>query len=181
MRDLREGFAHEFRFAITPRMKRNRARPGLGVGGGRRDRRFIGKVFENYGTVVAFEQREGRAQDAALEVRLVGCTERASQLEGHPQETRQLHVLGVLAHQADPGGRDALVFEEVAARADVLQIGTRNMQNYALLKEVGRVHRPVMLKRGMSATVNDLLMSAEYVLSGGNKRSAVWKKAKKKK
>jgi 3-deoxy-7-phosphoheptulonate synthase len=52
--------------------------------------------------------------------------------------------------------------------ADCLQIGARNMQNFSLLKEVGRSKLPVMLKRGMSATVKDLLMSAEYILSEGN-------------
>ena len=51
---------------------------------------------------------------------------------------------------------------------DCLQIGSRNMQNFALLKEVGRSKLPVMLKRGFSATINDLLMSAEYILSEGN-------------
>lgn len=51
---------------------------------------------------------------------------------------------------------------------DVFQIGARNMQNFNLLKEVGQTNRPVLLKRGMSATVVDLLMSAEYVLAGGN-------------
>ncbi len=52
---------------------------------------------------------------------------------------------------------------------DMFQIGARNMQNFDLLKEVGRTDRPVLLKRGMSATVKDLLMSAEYVLAQGNK------------
>jgi 3-deoxy-7-phosphoheptulonate synthase len=52
--------------------------------------------------------------------------------------------------------------------ADCLQVGTRNMQNFSLLKEVGRSKLPVMLKRGMSATIKDLLMSAEYILSEGN-------------
>ena len=51
---------------------------------------------------------------------------------------------------------------------DCLQIGSRNMQNFALLKEVGRSRLPVLLKRGFSATINDLLMSAEYILSEGN-------------
>ncbi|HEY3601848.1 MAG TPA: 3-deoxy-7-phosphoheptulonate synthase [Chthoniobacterales bacterium] len=54
--------------------------------------------------------------------------------------------------------------------ADCLQIGSRNMQNFALLKEVGRSRLPVMLKRGFSATINDLLLSAEYILSEGNPR-----------
>jgi 3-deoxy-7-phosphoheptulonate synthase len=56
----------------------------------------------------------------------------------------------------------------VAIYADVLQIGARNMQNFDLLNAVGRMHKPVLLKRGMSATVEDLLMAAEYILSHGN-------------
>ena len=56
----------------------------------------------------------------------------------------------------------------VSQYADVLQIGARNMQNFALLTEVGQTQTPVLLKRGMSATINDLLMCAEYVLSQGN-------------
>ncbi|MDE3058421.1 MAG: 3-deoxy-7-phosphoheptulonate synthase, partial [Bacteroidota bacterium] len=56
----------------------------------------------------------------------------------------------------------------VAQYADVLQIGARNMQNFALLKEVGRVRKPVLLKRGMSSTLKELLMSAEYIMSQGN-------------
>ncbi|HEY4754861.1 MAG TPA: 3-deoxy-7-phosphoheptulonate synthase [Ignavibacteriaceae bacterium] len=52
---------------------------------------------------------------------------------------------------------------------DIFQIGARNMQNFSLLKEVGKASKPVMLKRGLAATVEDWLMSAEYILSGGNK------------
>jgi 3-deoxy-7-phosphoheptulonate synthase len=51
---------------------------------------------------------------------------------------------------------------------DVIQIGTRNMQNFELLKEVGKVHVPVILKRGLSATISEWLMAAEYIASGGN-------------
>jgi len=58
----------------------------------------------------------------------------------------------------------------VAAYADILQIGARNMQNYALLHAVGEAQRPVLLKRGMMSTVEELLMSAEYILSHGNDR-----------
>ncbi|HIF23699.1 MAG TPA: 3-deoxy-7-phosphoheptulonate synthase [Gemmatimonadetes bacterium] len=58
----------------------------------------------------------------------------------------------------------------VASYADVLQIGARNMQNYSLLTEVGRLRRPVLLKRGMSATIKDLLLAAEYVMSQGNSK-----------
>jgi len=53
---------------------------------------------------------------------------------------------------------------------DVLQIGARNMQNYSLLRAVGETRIPVLLKRGMSATIEELLMAAEYILSGGNPR-----------
>ena len=56
----------------------------------------------------------------------------------------------------------------VAEVADLIQIGARNMQNYSLLKTVGRIGKPVLLKRGMAATIEDLLLSAEYVLSAGN-------------
>ena len=58
----------------------------------------------------------------------------------------------------------------VAAYADVLQIGARNMQNFALLHAVGEAQRPVLLKRGMMSTIEELLMSAEYILSHGNHR-----------
>lgn len=58
--------------------------------------------------------------------------------------------------------------ELVAQYADVLQIGTRNMQNYALLNAVGQTDMPVLLKRGMMSTIEELLMSAEYIMSNGN-------------
>lgn len=58
--------------------------------------------------------------------------------------------------------------EVVLKYADVIQIGTRNMQNFQLLSEVGKVERPVLIKRGMSATIEELLMAAEYVLKEGN-------------
>ncbi len=60
--------------------------------------------------------------------------------------------------------------ELVSSYADILQIGARNMQNYSLLHEVGAADRPVLLKRGMMSSVEEWLMSAEYVLSGGNSR-----------
>ena len=56
----------------------------------------------------------------------------------------------------------------VAQYADILQVGARNMQNYNLLRELGRQRKPVLLKRGISATIEELLLSAEYILSGGN-------------
>jgi 3-deoxy-7-phosphoheptulonate synthase len=56
----------------------------------------------------------------------------------------------------------------VAEVADCIQIGARNMQNYSLLKTVGKMKKPILLKRGMAATINDLLLSAEYILAEGN-------------
>ncbi|HEX5030689.1 MAG TPA: 3-deoxy-7-phosphoheptulonate synthase [Candidatus Eisenbacteria bacterium] len=56
---------------------------------------------------------------------------------------------------------------------DIFQVGARNMQNYPLLRELGRVERPVLVKRGLAATVDEWLMSAEYVMSGGNDRVIV--------
>jgi 3-deoxy-7-phosphoheptulonate synthase len=59
--------------------------------------------------------------------------------------------------------------ELVASHADVLQVGARNMQNFALLAELGHARRPVLLKRGLSATVQELLLAAEYIVSRGNR------------
>jgi chorismate mutase/prephenate dehydratase len=58
----------------------------------------------------------------------------------------------------------------VAEKADIIQIGARNMQNYSLLKAVGEIRRPVMLKRGMSAPIDEVLQAVEYILAGGNQQ-----------
>ncbi len=63
---------------------------------------------------------------------------------------------------------DAEGAQMVAEVADCIQIGARNMQNYSLLKTVGKLKKPVLLKRGMAATINELLLSAEYILAEGN-------------
>jgi 3-deoxy-7-phosphoheptulonate synthase len=63
---------------------------------------------------------------------------------------------------------DPRLVAPVVEYADMLQVGARNMQNFVLLTEIGRSTKPVLLKRGMSATIEDLLMSAEYILSQGN-------------
>ena len=60
--------------------------------------------------------------------------------------------------------------EQVAEKADILQIGTRNMQNFSLLQAAGRTHRPVVLKRGMSSSLDELLQAAEYILAEGNQQ-----------
>ncbi len=59
--------------------------------------------------------------------------------------------------------------ELVGQYTDIFQVGARNMQNFTLLRELGKVHKPVMLKRGMSATIEEWLMASEYILSGGNR------------
>lgn len=63
---------------------------------------------------------------------------------------------------------DYETFDVVEEYADMIQIGTRNMQNFSLLRRAGRSHRPVMLKRGMAATIDEWLMAAEYIMEGGN-------------
>jgi 3-deoxy-7-phosphoheptulonate synthase len=83
--------------------------------------------------------------------------------------------LELLAHHARRVGlpavtevMDASEVEVVAAHAEVLQVGARNMQNYALLRALGRIRKPVLLKRGLGCRVDELLGAAEYVLAGGN-------------
>lgn len=78
-------------------------------------------------------------------------------------EAREATGLPVVTEVMDPRHVDL-----VASHADMLQIGARNMQNYALLAEVGRVRRPVLLKRGLSATITELLLAAEHILARGN-------------
>ena len=78
-------------------------------------------------------------------------------------EARERTGLPVITEVMEPSQVDI-----VAEYADILQIGTRNMQNYSLLRDVGRVARPVMLKRGYGATVEEFLMAAEYIVSSGN-------------
>jgi 3-deoxy-7-phosphoheptulonate synthase len=63
---------------------------------------------------------------------------------------------------------DARDIEKVADVADILQVGSRNMQNFTLLKELGRIDKPVLVKRGMSATIQEWLHAADYVITGGN-------------
>ena len=65
---------------------------------------------------------------------------------------------------------DILLLEEVAQTADIIQIGTRNMQNFPLLQQAGRLNKPILLKRGMGATLKEWLLAAEYILSSGNRQ-----------
>ncbi len=65
---------------------------------------------------------------------------------------------------------DLNLLDEVYEYADILQVGSRNMQNFHMLRELGKIDKPVMLKRGMNAKVNEWLLAAEYILSGGNEK-----------
>jgi 3-deoxy-7-phosphoheptulonate synthase len=71
--------------------------------------------------------------------------------------------IGIVTELMDTDNADA-----VEEATDIIQIGTRNMQNFSLLKRVGKAKKPVLLKRGMSATLEEWLMAAEYVMAGGN-------------
>ena len=78
-------------------------------------------------------------------------------------KVREQHGLGIITEAIDNETLDL-----VEEYADVIQIGARNMQNFSLLKRAGRAKKPVLLKRGMSATLDEFLMAAEYILSEGN-------------
>jgi len=78
-------------------------------------------------------------------------------------KVRATHGFGIITEAIDSESLDL-----VEEYADVIQIGARNMQNFSLLKRVGRAKKPVLLKRGMSATLDEFLMAAEYILSEGN-------------
>ncbi len=80
-------------------------------------------------------------------------------------EARAATGLPVVTELMDPRH-----LEEVATYSDVIQIGARNMQNFQLLSAVGQVDRPVLLKRGLAATIEELLMAAEYIVKEGNER-----------
>jgi 3-deoxy-7-phosphoheptulonate synthase len=80
-------------------------------------------------------------------------------------EAREVSGLPVVTEVIDEASLEMCV-----EKVDMLQIGARNMQNFSLLKMAGQTDKPVLLKRGMSATVKDLLMSAEYIMSEGNER-----------
>jgi len=101
----------------------------------------------------AFKPRSSPYSFQGLGVRGLAMLKRAREETG----------LLLVTEAMDPEGVDL-----VAEVADIIQIGARNMQNYSLLKKAGRARRPVLLKRGLSATIEELLLSAEYLLAEGN-------------
>ena len=78
-------------------------------------------------------------------------------------KAREATGLGIVTEVMDPED-----LAKVAKVADMIQIGARNMQNFSLLKKVGNQDKPVLLKRGMAATIEDWLMAAEYIMAAGN-------------
>jgi 3-deoxy-7-phosphoheptulonate synthase len=101
----------------------------------------------------AFKPRSSPYSFQGLEVQGLQLLKKARQETGLPVITEVM---------------DTRTVEIVCNYADILQIGSRNMQNFPLLKEVGQCRKPVMLKRGMNATIDEYLLAAEYILSGGN-------------
>lgn len=91
-----------------------------------------------------------------------GLEEKGLELLGKVKEETGLFIITEVMDTAD--------VEVVAAYSDILQIGSRNMQNYKLLKAVGCIRKPVLLKRGMSARLDEFLGSAEYIMKGGNEQ-----------
>jgi 3-deoxy-7-phosphoheptulonate synthase len=115
-----------------------------------------GFVKKSGGTVLrggAFKPRTSPYSFQGLGLEGLEILSRVSKKHGLPFVTEVVDV-----HDVEP----------VAELADALQIGTRNMQNFRLLQKVGNCNKPVILKRGMAATVKDLLMAAEYIVSEGN-------------
>ena len=116
------------------------------------------KLRESGATILragAFKPRSSPYSFQGLGVRGLEFLARAREATGLPIVTEALDPEGV---------------EVVAEHADIVQIGARNMQNYPLLRRAGRVRRPVLLKRGLSATIDELLLAAEYILAEGNEQ-----------
>lgn len=129
----------------------------------------------------AVESR-GQILDAARLVRAAGCPilrGGAFKPRSSPYEFQGLGLEGLRYLQEAgqlsglPVVTEILAIEDipaVAAHADMLQVGARNMHNFALLRELGKLDKPILLKRGMSATIKEFLLAAEYILSGGNQQ-----------
>jgi 3-deoxy-7-phosphoheptulonate synthase len=125
-------------------------------------------------------ESERQILDAARAVREAGATVLrggAFKPRSSPYSFQGLGLAGLklLARAREESGllivteaMDGEGIDAVAEIADIIQIGARNMQNYSLLKRAGRIGKPILLKRGLSATIQELLLSAEYILAEGN-------------
>ena len=141
---------------------------------------FGGTRFCVVGGPCAVESREQILESAKV-VREAGATvlrggaykPRTSPYSFQGLEEEGLHLLQEASRQEGiPFATEVMTPEQVPIveeHADIIQIGARNMQNFGLLKAVGKCSKPVILKRGMMSTINETLMSAEYILSEGNK------------
>jgi 3-deoxy-7-phosphoheptulonate synthase len=115
-------------------------------------------VFESGANILrggAFKPRSSPYSFQGLEEEGLKLLDRARKLTGMPVITEVM---------------DTRQMETVCKYADIIQIGSRNMQNFPLLKEAGKCGKPVMLKRGMNATLEEYLLASEYILEGGNDR-----------
>ena len=125
-------------------------------------------------------ESEGQIDTIAARVKELGATVLrggAFKPRSSPYSFQGLGLPGLKMMRAAADAYGLLVISEVMDHTqipamfefvDVFQVGARNMQNYNLLKELGKVSKPVLLKRGISATIEELLLSAEYIMSGGN-------------
>jgi 3-deoxy-7-phosphoheptulonate synthase len=125
-------------------------------------------------------ESEGQILESAKAVREAGATvlrAGAFKPRSSPYSFQGLGMAGLklLARAREETGllivteaMDGEAIDAVAETADIIQIGARNMQNYSLLKRAGRIGKPILLKRGLSATIQELLLSAEYILAEGN-------------
>lgn len=117
----------------------------------------IARAVKNSGATVlrggAFKPRSSPYAFQGMGLRGLQLLKQASQETGLPVISEAMDLEGV---------------EMMMDYVDIFQIGARNMQNFSLLKELGKLNKPIMLKRGMSATIEEWLMSAEYILAGGN-------------
>lgn len=148
---------------------------------GRETSHFLGKDFLIIAGPCSIESEEQIFEAAALVARAGGDMLRGGAFKPRtsPYSFQGLGLPGLklLKEAGDAYGlptitevMDTRDLEAVERSADIIQIGARNMQNFALLKEAGKIRKPVLLKRGLCATLEEWLCSAEYILSGGNSR-----------
>ncbi|MEM7166900.1 MAG: 3-deoxy-7-phosphoheptulonate synthase [Planctomycetota bacterium] len=157
----------------------DRSKTVVTVGGGDSDPVRFGADFAVIGGPCAIEDEE-RGLRLAAEVQRAGAVvyrggafkprtspyafqglqERGLEILVQAREQTRLPIVTEVMDVADIG--------KVAEAADLLQVGSRNMQNYSLLKQLAQLRKPVLLKRGYAATIRELLLAAEYLLSGGN-------------
>jgi len=146
-------------FDIFPRLEERKHQRGETLSGGEQQMLAIARAVKKAG---ARALRGGAFKPRTSPYSFQGLKEDGLKILAEARDETGLAVVTEVLSASD--------VELVAGYADVLQIGARNMQNYALLHAVGEAQRPVLLKRGMMSTIEELLMAAEYILSHGNDR-----------